>query len=185
VGGSGSVSDQRPAASVGGWRERERPATRSSSSRKTPTNSLTPSLTRAATRDPPSAGRPCGRPAITRQTLAISHREPREHGVRKGKGSDRTGAQPDRFCVLCVKQLTLIHGPPGAVVDQPDCAVSDNLSDGHEPADLQGCLGLQGERFEVEAAEGHGLRIEHLRNQSCDRPPTPRPGGFFPAVQRR
>ena len=50
VRGSGSVSDQRKAACVGGWRER--PATRSSSSRKTPTNSLTPSPTRPAIRGP-------------------------------------------------------------------------------------------------------------------------------------
>jgi Cu-Zn family superoxide dismutase len=40
------------AACVGGMGERERPATRSSSSRKTPTNSLTPSPTRPATRGP-------------------------------------------------------------------------------------------------------------------------------------
>gem|GEM_PF-2721974 len=40
------------AACVGGMGERERPATRSSSSRKTPTNSLTPSPTRPAIRGP-------------------------------------------------------------------------------------------------------------------------------------
>jgi hypothetical protein len=47
-----SGSDQRMAGCVGGLGERERPATRSSSSRKTPTNSLTPSPTRPATREP-------------------------------------------------------------------------------------------------------------------------------------
>ncbi len=48
--GSGSGSDQRLAACVGDWRER--PATRSPSSRVTHTNSLTPSLSQAASRDP-------------------------------------------------------------------------------------------------------------------------------------
>ena len=53
-----SGSDQRMAACVGGLGERERPATRSSSSRKTHTNSLTPSLTRPASREPaPRAAR--------------------------------------------------------------------------------------------------------------------------------
>ena len=62
VRGSGSVSgsDQRKAACVGDWRER--PATRSSSSRKTPTNSLTPTLSRPAGRHP-RAG-PAGGPEL-------------------------------------------------------------------------------------------------------------------------
>ena len=70
---SGGVSDQRHAAYVGDSHERERPADRShprttlSAFRVPPTNSLTLTLTRPASRDP-RAG-PLGRHVIPRHAL--------------------------------------------------------------------------------------------------------------------
>ena len=56
--GRGSVSDQREAACVGDLRVRERHATRDPSFCVTPTNSLSPTLSRPASREPACSAAP-------------------------------------------------------------------------------------------------------------------------------